>query len=211
MVLDLERAKKIYDDLFSDVKGRDLSLKWREEREIKSKSFVYGEVVPDGFYQMMSEADVRPGQVFYDLGSGTGKAIILAHLLFDFPQAIGIELVDSLYDASIQVQNRYEKEFRPSIAKEVGDRKISFVHASILDVDMSDADFVFMNSTCFEDDLVEAIAEKLECLRPNVTVISLSKSLPPTSFHAYKSKKYDFSWGQATAFFHRKRLWKVYG
>jgi hypothetical protein len=56
-----------------------------------------------------------------------------------------------------------------------------------------------------------ALADKLECLHPNAYVISLSKPVRSPYFHQYKHLMYEFSWGQATAFYHRKRLWKVYG
>jgi hypothetical protein len=87
---------------------------------------------------------------------------------------------------------------------------LEFKLGSFLDADISDADIVFMNSTCFQDDLMEALDIKLEELQPHAQVICLSKPLKSPAFHQYKNKLYDFSWGQATAFFHRRRLWKVY-
>lgn len=42
-----------------------------------------------------------PGGAFYDLGSGTGKAVLAAALLHDFDECKGIEIADSLYDVSM--------------------------------------------------------------------------------------------------------------
>lgn len=210
MGLELENVKQIFDQLYKDVDGRSLSLKGREEAQLSSKSFVYGEVVPDGFYQMMKEANPYPGQVFYDLGSGTGKGVLLAHLLFDFSKSIGIELLEPLYNASIEVQKRYNSEILPTIADEVKGRTMELHLGSFLDYDLSNADFIFMNSTCFQEDLMEALEEKLEMVPANAMIISLSKGLKSPAFHQYRHKLFDFSWGQATAFFHRKRLWKMY-
>lgn len=211
--MERERAKEIFNELYKDVNGRALSLKWREDKQETSKSFVYGEVLPDSFYEMISAVSPRPGQVFYDLGSGTGKAVFLAYLMFDFRKSCGIELVDALYDGAVGVKKRFDNGIRPSIAKELGDRQLSFILGSFLDeklADIKDADVIFMNSTCFQDDLMEALEQKLEVLQPHAVVISLSKPLRSPAFHQYKSKLYEFSWGQATAFYHRKRLWKVY-
>lgn len=208
--VNIDKAKKIFKDLFDLVDGRAMSLKEREDQELKSKSFVYGEVVPESFYELISDLDPQPGQVFYDLGHGTGKAVILAHLLWDFKKCVGIELLDTLYNASIQVHNRYEKEIRPKIRQTVGDREIVLLKGDILEANISDADIVFMNSTCFQDDLMALLEKKLEEVHANVHIISLSKPLKSPWYYQYKHKMYDFSWGQATAFYHRKRLWPVY-
>ncbi len=208
--MDHERIKAIYHQLYDKMDGRALSLKGREDQELKSKSYVYGEVVPDSFYEMIQDAQPQPGQIFYDLGSGTGKAVVLAHLFFDFSQCIGIELVDTLYNGSIDVLKQFDNEIKPTIAKEVENKQIKLIHGSFLDIDLRNADFVFMNSTCFQDDLMQLLEVKLEELRPHATVISLSKMLKSPAFQQYKHKLYEFSWGQATAFYHRKRLWKVY-
>jgi SAM-dependent methyltransferase len=208
--MEMEEVKKIFHALYDDVNGRSLSLEGREKNQFTSKSFVYGEVVPDSFYQMILDTNPQPGYTFYDLGSGTGKGVILAHLLFKFPRCIGIEYLDTLHNAAIGVQKRYETEIRPNITTEVEGSIIKFIHGDILKEDLSDADLIFMNSTCFQDDLMEALEPRLETIKPHAQVISLSKALKSPSFHQHKHKMYEFSWGQATAFYHRKRLWKVY-
>lgn len=208
--MDRAKVKELFNQLYENVDGRALSLKSRENDEFKSKSFVYGEVVPDSFYEVIAEVNPLPGQVFYDLGSGTGKAVFLAHWLFDFSRTTGIELLDSLYQASAEALERYEKTMKSQIADEANRSKIEFIHGDILEADFKDADIIFINSTCFQDDLMEALEPKLEVIRPHAHVISLSKPLKSPAFHQYKHQLYEFSWGQATAFFHRKRLWKLY-
>lgn len=208
--MEFAKAKELFEKLYKDVDGRSLSLRGREENELKSKSFVYGEVVPESFYEIISDLNPQPGQIFYDLGSGTGKAVFLAHFLFDFAQSKGIELLDTLFDASQEVYQRYEKEILPQIAHELGNKQMSLTRGDILQTDFSDADIIFMNSTCFQDDLMDALEPKLETIHANAHFISLSKPFKSPWFHQYKHKLYDFSWGQATAFYHRKRLWKLY-
>lgn len=207
-----EKAKEIFSNLFANVDGRSLSLKGREEQQFASKSFVYGEVLIDSFYDLLSEVKPRPGQTFYDLGSGAGKGVMIAHLLFPFQEAKGIELVKNLYNAAAGVKEKYEHEFRPQLMHDpdINGRNISFQLGSFLDYDVSDADVIWMNSTCFQDDLMEALEYKLECVQPHTHIISLSRPFKSPAYHQYKHKMFEFSWGQATAFYHRKRLWKVY-
>lgn len=210
-MLQREKGKKIFTSLYENVNGRALSLKGREEKQYKSKSFVYGEVLPDPFFELISETNPQPGYNFYDMGSGTGKAVMLCHLLFDFKKCTGIEFIDTLSEASREVAQRYEKDFRPELSEEeVDDRQIKFIQGNFLEQDVSDADVIWMNSTCFQDDLMGALEFKLECLKPYAQVVSLSKSLRSPAFHQYKHKMFEFSWGQATAFYHRRRLWNVY-
>lgn len=202
--MEFAEAKKIYDALYGDVSGRTLSLSGREAHQYKSKSFVYGEVVPHSFYQLISDLGPKPGQIFYDLGSGTGKAVILANLLFDFAESIGIEFVESLYQCSVDVQKRFEKEFKPKISPKQHLGKLSFIHGSFLDVDVSNADIIFMNSTCFQEDLMLALDEKLQEVKPGTQIISLSKTLKSPCYEMYRHQMYEFSWKEATVFFHRK-------
>jgi len=202
--LDQSKAKEVFESLYETVNGRALSLEGRETQQLSSKSFVYGEVVFDAFYQLLKDADPQPGWTFVDCGSGTGKAVFVAHFMFDFPKSAGVELVDVLYNASAQVLENYEQNVRPTIAEEIGDKQIKFIHGSIIDIDFTNVDFVFMNSTCFQEDLMLLMEDPLNTMKPGSKVITLSKTLRSPRFEQYKQQMYEFSWGQATAFYHRK-------
>jgi hypothetical protein len=202
--MELRKVKEIFDHLYDDVNGHALSLQGREAHGYEGKSFVYGEVVPDSFFEYISEVHPQPGEIFYDFGSGTGKAVLLAHLLFDFAESKGIELVDTLYESSVATLNRYEKEIRPTLGSEVGNRKLSVTLGSFLDLDISDADIIFINSTCFQEDLMSALDEKLTSVKPGTRILTLSKSLKTEHYDLQRHQKYPFSWGDATVFFHVK-------
>ena len=45
----------------------------------------------------------------------------------------------------------------------------------MLDVDWSDGDVVFANSTCFEDDLMGSMARQAEKLKPGTYFITFTK------------------------------------
>jgi len=203
--MDPAKAKEIYEDLYKEINGRSLSLEGRESQQLSSKSFVYGEAVLNPFIELIKEANPAPGGVFLDAGSGTGKAVFIAHLFFDFKKSVGVELLEALYKASEQVLERYEKEFRPQIKNDVGDREVKFIHGNILDIDYSNADLVFMNSTCFQEDLMEGLVPYVNDMKPGSTLVTLSKSINSPAFELYKQKMFEFSWGQGTGFYHRKK------
>lgn len=203
-MIELTEAKQIFSALFDGVSGRALSLAGREALNIKNKSYVYGEVKPDSYYEIIKEANPKEGGVFYDLGSGTGKALILTHLLFHFSKVKGIEYIPTLYESSKNILKRYNAEILPKIKDKIPENNITIALADFLTSDISDADFIFMNSTCFQADLIMALSQKLEQVKPGTQIISLSKSLQSPQFTIEKQQMYDFSWGRATVFFQRK-------
>lgn len=202
--MDAEKARQIYDDLYSDVDGKQASLNGRHQMHLDGRSFVYGEVVFDGFAELLKDADNVPGGIFCDCGSGTGKAVMMAHLLCDFKRCVGIEIIDNLYSTSKNILERYKKEFWPGIQAEIGEKEVILYHGSILHGNYCDVDLLFMNSTCFQEDLMSAIELNLSYMKPGSQVVTLSRCLRSPNFVMEKQKTYDFSWGKATGFFHRK-------
>ena len=194
--MDIAKAQEIFDHFFLDLNGHLISVQGRDLHGLEEKSYVYGEVMPESFLEIIRSVHPRAGEVFYDFGSGTGKAVLLAELLFEFSACKGIEFVDTLYESSIKILQQYEAQY--------GASTMSFSQGSFLDADVSDADIIFMNSTCFEEPLMDAIDLKLQILKPGSRIISLSKSLKSPSYNLDNYKKYEFSWGDATVYFHSK-------
>jgi len=200
--MDEKQAKEILDNLYKNVDGRSLSLVKPNSPEFVSKSFTYGEVLFDSFIQILKEADPKEGSVFLDCGSGIGKAVFIAHLLYNFSVAAGIELLDSLYQASQLALDRYEKDIRPQLGSEFNKKKIKFVHGDMLDIDFTPIDLVFVPSTCFQEDLMRGLIEPMNDMRPGTKAFSVSKILCNPNFDLYKEKVFDFSWGKGTVYYH---------
>jgi hypothetical protein len=66
-------------------------------------SHTYGEVASDGFAEILALAEPQPGEAFIDLGSGSGKAVVLAAALYPFSKAVGVEFVRALHLASSRI------------------------------------------------------------------------------------------------------------
>ncbi len=109
--------------LYSRVRGIEICLSHKDELDSlrsdeSDTSLTYGEIVSTSFEQLLVDAlrtlvslGRRPTNlVFYDLGSGTGKAIITTGLCFaynTFTSAIGLEIVPSLHEAACGVLRRF--------------------------------------------------------------------------------------------------------
>lgn len=82
--------------------------------------------------QMLALAEVRPGDVVYDLGSGDGRVLIRAAQRYG-ARGVGIELDPKLVEISQQVAREGEVA-----------AKVTFVEGDLFTADISDATVVFL-------------------------------------------------------------------
>eukprot|EP01038_Epipyxis_sp_PR26KG_P014928 gene14928-20080_t len=203
----MDEAQSLYDDLFFDTTlevGKTLSKGERDDKKLTSeKSLIYGEVEFSSFYRVLRKINADAGKVFYDLGSGTGKAVFAARLTQDFSKCIGIEILHSLHIQAAKIVERYNTEFKSFLA--IGQSQNAAVYeGSFLDFDWSDGDVVFANSTCFDDELMLSLSKMAEKLQPGAIVVTFTKGMTTTKFELLERKRYKMSWGPATVFIHRK-------
>lgn len=215
------KTSMMFDDLFIDSSlevGKSLSKYDRERLNLSSnkvsfflliffyctltfifycQSLIYGEVEFDSFYRVLRKISPPPGGVFYDLGSGTGKAVMVARLTQDFERCEGIEILKSLHEQGAKIVDRYNKYFKNKLClgqkqeakvTEVDSQFTFFFHfifltftyfsqGSLLEFDWSDGDVVFANSTCFDDDLMRQLGEQAERLKPGSIVVTFTKGI----------------------------------
>jgi len=108
--------------------------------------------------QMLTLAEIKPGEVVYDLGSGDGRVVIMAAQEFG-ARAVGVELRGDLVK---QAQNRV---FELSLQG-----KVKILQSDLFDVDVSPADVVFLYLTTSAN---EKVKPKLESeLRRGTRVVS---------------------------------------
>jgi tRNA A58 N-methylase Trm61 len=107
---------------------------------------------------MLILADLKPGDVLYDLGSGDGRAVIMAAQDFG-ATSVGIELRDDL-----------AKKALISINEAGLNEKAQIIQKDIFNVNLSSANVVFLYLTTSAN---ERIRPKLESeLRPGTRVVS---------------------------------------
>jgi len=205
----LVRLEKVWDEIFalcSTADGKKISKDERAALNISKASLVYGEVSFKSLAEVIwgGVVELKPGGVFYDLGSGTGRGVFTASLVHDFTKLQGIEILEGLYQASADVQTRYDNSVRSSRTEVERKQDISFLHGSFLEADWSDSDLVFANSTCFVEELMNLIATQAEKLKDGSFVITLTKNLKADYLQLLYSKQHTMSWGYATVHIHKK-------
>lgn len=113
---------------------------------------------PQVVRQMLLLADLRAGEVIFDLGAGDGRTVIMA--VKDFgARAVGVELREDLVKKALGTV--YEQSLQD---------RITIVNGDMLGVDLSSADVVFLYLTTSAN---ERIKPKLEReLKRGVRVVS---------------------------------------
>ena len=114
--------------------------------------------------RMLGLANIQPGEVVYDLGSGDGRVLITAVQQFK-ARAVGVELV-------------------PDIARKATERiarlglqdQARVIQGDIRDADLSGADVVTMYLPTDSNDLLRPKLEK--SLKPGARVVSYSFKVP---------------------------------
>jgi hypothetical protein len=149
---------------------------------------------------------IRPGQTIYDLGSGLGKVVITAALTFPFARCIGVEFLGyrhrmardrmngvlAVRDRGLQSMERRAQPNDPlrlpaGVATDLNhllciESRVTLLENNLFDVDVSDADIVFIYSTCFAP-LMPALAHKLAReLREHALVSTTSVPIRHPSF-----------------------------
>jgi precorrin-6B methylase 2 len=135
----------------------------------------YGEITPEGVAMLISHLSITDKDVFYDLGSGLGKMVLQMYTTTPVAKAVGVELSQDRFNQSkealeqLQTKNLINKG-----------RILDFINKNILDVPLADATIIYISSTCFSDDFLKKITEKIATEVPASTflrVISL-RTLP---------------------------------
>lgn len=115
------------------LNGNDFEGEFEEE-------VVYGEVTKSGVFELNNHIK-SSGGVFYDIGSGNGKLLLQMALISDFDSYVGVEIEKIRYLYSIDIKNQ------------IGIENVRFINDDILNVDISDADFIFLSDVMFKEDM----------------------------------------------------------
>jgi len=132
----------------------------------------YGEIKPESLATIFNDIGVTNKDVFYDLGSGSGKTVIQAYLEFPFKKVVGVELSEKRYNYALEVLQVLRQRDLVDPA-----RPIEFILGDFAEVPFDGATVIYMCSTCYSNELMEKLAEKFSHLKKGLHVVSL-KQIP---------------------------------
>jgi SAM-dependent methyltransferase len=204
MKIPFKKAELVFQYLYGEIDGYSVSSMARESYNLDSSDFLYGETTMEGFKNILDIAEPKEGDVFVDLGSGTGRAVFKSQLLFPFSKSIGVELLPILHQKALEVKENFDKTVKLEMSDYFKNKELEFINKNILDFDLTEVDFVFMNHPLkSENPLYEKLEEKmLKELKPKSKVVAIIRGLKNPDFKYLGSKLQKFSWGDSTAHFY---------
>ncbi len=185
-------SRKIFEELFSDENGFDVSMRSRKKHSLTEKELTYGEVEFDSFWDVLDAVKLKDGEVFYDLGCGIGKPVFIAQLHSTLRKSVGVELLPEVYEKAVEIENRFSNLY-PEI-----ESNIVFLLDDITTADFYDANVVFLPSTCFDFDMLQLFSDKTKKLKSGSRIITLTKELRGDHLRLTQRKMYQMSWGATT-------------
>ena len=222
----LESAERVFSELtelHSLALGKDLSAAEREGRGIADgamHSLVYGETPFRSLGVILQRVQHLLGvrsfasAVFLDLGAGTGKPVLAAALLHRWAECRGIELVEGLHAASLELLERWEdglpylpageRRLRHRIPAAARATPVRLLRGDVLELDWSDVDVAFACSTCFDAELMARVSRRAEALRPGSVVVTCSDALSSPRFGLLEEVAMTMSWGPCTVYIQQR-------
>lgn len=184
-------AKRI-ERVYKGINSYGVSASERRIRHIYDSGFVYGETPVKTAMKMIDIVKPTRKDVFYDLGSGSGKVVFAFAALSPCKKAVGIEYLKSF----VVLCNRLRSKLRIKNA--------FFRCADISECDFSDATIVFLNATCMSSRFLSRMKKKLVKLKRGSRIIVLSKGIRLPCLEKFDQKELRFSWAYSTVNFYRK-------
>jgi SAM-dependent methyltransferase len=199
-LVDTAQAVALFDELYAGSNAHAVAVSYVRSQTRPSFGLTYGEIVPASFDAFLRHANPRKGEVFYDLGSGSGKAVIYAALAFDFSKAIGIELVPGLNELARQVLERCEVE-----AKRRGHvlPELQLITGTFETTDLSDAGLIFCHATCIGTEL-DRMKSQLEATRPGTRLALVGYRMSSPVFKLLAKTTCELNWGTSNAYIYER-------
>lgn len=162
----------------------------QEERAVKrsKSSSLYGEITPSAAKQLFGYLELKPRDVFYDLGSGVGKVVMQAALSTKARKVVGVELARSRYKLAEQVRKQAVKEGL------IRADKAEFRCEDLMKTDLSDATFIYTCSTAFPPAFMRRLTRHLATLRKDLIFISLQDVDDTPFFEHIDTLRLDMTW-----------------
>ena len=190
--------ERVFQQLYQPINGFLLSKAARTNQD--AIEYTYGEIEFKPFIALLSLLKLDSKTVFYDLGSGTGKAVLACAMVYPVQRSVGIELFSSLHTCACTQQS--------ALANQSGYTQraaaIEFVHGDFLEVDLDDATVIFINASALFGLSWNSLCQRLTELPQLQTVITTSKPLNNECFIITGRTSVEMSWGIVSAFIHFK-------
>ena len=105
-------------------------------------------------------------------------------MIHPFKNFIGIEYLENLHNIGVTIKEKFDEnlpifsEENPNLVPEfTPNQNIELIAGDFLEMNWSDASFLFANSTCFGPELMRALSKKTEELPVGAIFVTFTKKL----------------------------------
>lgn len=193
----LESAEGFLEILYKKDKMSKTIKQSKKYKKVLGDASVYGEIRFMSLIKLLDLAEPKPHEVLIDLGCGTGKTLLTAGLCFPLKEVIGIEYIKEIYISAKEKLKALKELLKAQEPFKVSPVKL--VHGDLFDYKLHKADIIFINATCFGDEMMKRLFKKFEHLKSGARVIITSHQIPSDSFKEIHSGRYPMSWGLNSA------------
>jgi len=180
-----------YFSIYSQIDGSKLSRSERLLKNIDASEFTYGEIDLLHFIPILESCGKNgKSEIFYDLGCGTGKALIAAYATKMFKKICGVDLLENLCNAAIKCVKAVCENYEI----------FEIDRNDILKTDWLNTDILFISSICFPEDLMEKIIEMGKGLKKGTRIISLTEWKNEKFFKTIYQGTIKMTWGNPEVF-----------
>lgn len=174
--------------LYREVDGFEIPRP-DEKRVWASKgSPTYGEIMPTASLRMLEYLELGAQDVFYDLGSGVGKVVMMAALATSVGRSVGVELSRSRTAKGRRVLERAESRGL------LDPGRVELRNEDILKTCLDDASVIYTCSTAFRLEFMLKIMTKLVRLGRPLTFLSTQWLESRRAFRLADTLRLDMSW-----------------
>lgn len=198
-LLNLDRHMLMFHELYQNLDGFSLSKQARTQSD--AMEYVYGEIEFLPFIALLSLVTPDEDTVFYDLGSGTGKAVLASVMVYPVKKSVGVELFPNLHEAACGQKKQLAQKDEYSKNAE----KIEFILGDFLHVPLDDATLIFINATALIGPTWTSLCQRIDRLPALEVVITTSKPLVCSHFTMTQTTQIKMSWGVVNAYIHIKK------
>lgn len=203
-----EYIPKMYDK-HSLERGKRVSQREREEKNLLDECFAYGELDFEVFMTIYTKVSYAYGKfqkvgVFYDLGCGVGNLVYCAALFGNFVKCVGIEAVQALYERGAKRIGRWES-FKMKFPSAVQNTNVDFMNDNFLYTDAwLDATFILLHWTAFNQEQVMSTSRMLEGCREGTIIVAITHAVRSSDFELLIKDSCQTSWGEAEFYVQEK-------
>ena len=134
----------------------------------------YGEILPKGVSEIINNISIDKNDVFFDLGCGCGKVVTQFYYQTCVKSSNGVEFSTTRFSQAQEIKEKIKKN--EVIANKLNFYRSSFVNKNL---DLSHGTIFYSCSTCFSDNLMEKIWDKISNNK-NLNTIIVLRDFPNT-------------------------------